>query len=88
MHVTHILRSAALAAVVAASLAHGAFAGGETKNQLPFTRPVSQPAATVVIRAGGGFSWTDGAIGMVAGLGVALSGAAGLTLVRRSPRTA
>lgn len=61
---------------------------GEAKNQLPFTRPVSQPT-TIVVQSGGGFSWTDGAIGLAAGIGVAISGAGAVALGRsRSPRTA
>ena len=61
---------------------------GEAKNQLPFTRPVSQPA-TIVVQSGSGFSWTDGAIGLAAGIGVAISGAGAVALGRsRSPRTA
>ena|SRR5947209_1565775 len=58
---------------------------GESKNQAPFTQPV----ATVVVQSGGGFSWTDGGIGLVAGIGVALSGGGALLLARnKSPRTA
>jgi hypothetical protein len=56
---------------------------GEPKNEPPFTRP-----ATVVVVSGGGFSWTDGAIGGVAGLGVAIAGTGALLVARRSPRTA
>jgi hypothetical protein len=62
---------------------------GEPKNELPFTRPVvTQQPATVVIESSNGFKWTDGAIGLAAGIGVALSGAAIVGLTRRSPHTA
>lgn len=119
MHVTQILRSSAVAAVGAAVLAQTALAGGEPKNEWPFTRPVvtrttqastavakappeirgepknelpftrvvTQPA-TIVVRSDGGFSWTDGALGLVAGVGIALSGAAAVGLTRRSPQAA
>ena len=57
---------------------------GEAKNQAPFTRPV----AVVVASSRGGFSWADGGIGGLAGIGIALVGAVALTAVRKSPRTA
>ncbi len=64
---------------------------GEPKNELPFTRPVSEPA-TIVVRGSSGFSWTDGAIGLIAGLGVAIVGVGATTLARGAqrgtPRTA
>jgi hypothetical protein len=122
MYRTQFLRSSAVAAVGAAVLAQTALAGGEPKNELPFTRPVvvaratqatpsvtqtspeirgepknelpftrpvvTQQPATVVIQSSDAFSWTDGAIGLAAGVGVALSGAAAVGLTRRSPHTA
>jgi hypothetical protein len=121
MYRMQFLRSTAVAAVGAAVLAQTALAGGEPKNELPFTRPVvvaratqatssatqtspeirgepknelpftrpvvTQPA-TVVIQSSNGFRWTDGAIGLAAGIGVALSGAAVVGLTRRSPHAA
>ena len=54
---------------------------GEPKNELPFTRPVEQPA-TIVVRGSSGFSWTDGAIGLLAGLGIATVGAGATVLGR------
>ena len=64
---------------------------GEPKNELPFTRPVAQPA-TIVVQASGGFSWTDGAIGLVSGLGLAIVGVGATGLARgarrETPRTA
>jgi hypothetical protein len=127
MHATQLLfskrllRSTIILAVTAVFLAQTALAGGEPKNELPFTRPVvtratqatpsvtqtspeirgepknelpftrpvvTRQPATVVIQSSGGFSWTDGAIGLAAGVGVALSGAAAVGLTRRSPHTA
>ena len=64
---------------------------GEPKNELPFTRPVEQPA-TIVVRGSSGFSWIDGAIGLIAGLGVAIVGVGATVLARgaqrETPRTA
>ncbi len=60
---------------------------GEAKNELPFTRPVSTPP-TLIVKTRGGFNFTDGAIGALAGIGVALSAAAALALARKSPRFA
>lgn len=57
---------------------------GEAKNELPFTGPTT----VVVASTGGGFDWTDAAIGGVAGLGIALSGAGVVLVARRSPQTA
>jgi hypothetical protein len=54
---------------------------GEPKNKPPFTRPVPR-APTIVVRAGGGFDWTDAGIGAAAGLGVALAAAGGVGFVR------
>ena len=45
-------------------------------------------AASSVIQSSDGFSWPDGAIGLAAGIGVALSGAAAVGLTRRSPQPA
>jgi hypothetical protein len=104
-----------LAAVL--TLAPIALAGGEPKNEPPFTRPVGQrtslgitttaranpaiqgepkneppftrPATVVVVSGGnGGFDWTDGGIGVAAGIGIALAGAGAMVLTRKSPRTA
>jgi hypothetical protein len=111
-----ILRTTAVAFAAAAGFAQAAFAGGEPKNEWPFTRPVAQRTqqaaqhtaaqadpviqgepkndlpftrpATVVVVSGGGFSWTDGAIGGAAGLGVAIAGSGALLVARKSPRTA
>ena len=56
---------------------------GEPKNEPPFTRP-----ATVVVVSSSGFDWTDGGIGVAAGIGIALAGAGAMALTRKSPRTA
>lgn len=119
MTATPFIRITAVAFAGAAILVQPALAGGEPKNQWPFTRPVptrtvqaaihsqstSSPLiqgepkneppftnpvapATIIVRGGDGFSWTDGAIGLAAGIGVALSGGAALALARKSPRTA
>ena len=120
MHTNVIARTTALVAVAAALLAQPALAGGEPKNELPFTRPVathelqgttrqtktSDPViqgepknelpftrpvaepATVVVQTAAGFDWTDGALGLVAGVGIALALSAAFALTRKSPRTA
>ena len=59
---------------------------GEAKNEPPFSNPAA-PAA-VIVRSGNGFSWSAGAIGLAAGIGIALSGGATVALARKSPRTA
>ena len=56
---------------------------GEAKNELPFTRPVEQPD-TIVLRQDQGFVWRDGALGALAGVGLAAAGAGSLALRRRS----
>ena len=61
--------------------------GGEQKNELPFTQPGSD-VTPVVVRGGDGFDWTDGGIGVAAGIGIALAGAGAMVLDRKSPRTA
>lgn len=57
---------------------------GEPKNEAPFTRPTT----IVVAASSGGFNWADGAIGSVAGVGLALSAAGVLVATRRVPRAA
>jgi hypothetical protein len=52
---------------------------GEAKNGQPFTQPVLTPA--VLVRANGGFDWGDAAIGVAAGLGIALAMVGALLLV-------
>jgi hypothetical protein len=75
-----VTRSSQEAAVIPSS--NAARLQGEPKNQPPFT-----DRATVVVREdGGGFNWGDSGIGLVAGVGITLSGAA-LLFTRRSPRT-
>ena len=56
---------------------------GEPKNELPFTRP-----ATIILATDRRFDWTAGGIGAAAGIGMTLAGASGLTLARKSPRSA
>ena len=60
---------------------------GEQKNEPPFTQPVPD-VKPVVVRGGDGFDWTDGGIGVAAGIGIALAGAGAMVLARKSPRTA
>lgn len=116
MTYAQFLRSTAVGLAAAGILAQSALAGGEPKNQWPFTRtldnrstqgvarstvpaPMSQgemkneapfvrPATIVAAGSGGGFSWTDAAIGGVAGIGVALAGAGALAVARKPPRPA
>jgi hypothetical protein len=110
-----LLRTIAAGIGAAALLAQSAAAGGEPKNEWPFTRPVgtrttqaahgspqrapliqgepkNEPPftrpATVVVTTARGFSWTDGTVGALAGIGIALAGGGGALIVRRSPRTA
>jgi hypothetical protein len=59
---------------------------GEPKNEPPFSNPAAP--ATVIVRTSNGFNWSDGAIGLATGIGIALSGGAALALARKSPRTA
>lgn len=135
MTYSSIIRSTAVGLVAAAVLAGSAFAGGEPKNQWPFTRsverttqvatkraqadaatralelrseamnrryhlggyapqgeakneiPFTEPP-TVVVRSSAGFDWTSGGIGVISGIGLALAGAAGTALARKSPRSA
>jgi hypothetical protein len=70
--------------VMKSSHAEAAPIRGEAKNQAPFTRPVT----VVVASSRGGFSWADGGIGGLAGIGITVIGAVALTAVRKSPRTA
>jgi len=44
------------------------------------------PAGPLVARPGGGFDWTDAALGAVAGVGVGFAVTGGLTLARGSRR--
>jgi hypothetical protein len=62
-------------------------ARAEAKDEKQFTTDSSQRPATVIVPSKTGFSLTDGAIGAVAGIGIALSGGAALALARKSPRT-
>jgi hypothetical protein len=56
---------------------------GEPKNEAPFVGP-----APLVSSSSGDFNWTDGAIGGIAGIGIALTAAGVLTVWRKPPRTA
>ena len=76
---TRILRISAAGVLLAAVLVQAAVAAGTPKHAPPATRPVNQPA-TIVVRGSTGFSWADGAIGLVAGLGIAIVGAGALAL--------
>jgi hypothetical protein len=115
MQLTHLIRTIAAGVAAAAFIAQGALAGGEPKNEWPFTRPVdtrstqaakhaaaadpviqgepkNEPPFTrpVIVVASGstGFSWRDGALGGVGGVGLALAGAGAVLAKRKSPRTA
>ena len=55
---------------------------GESKNEPPFV----QPALTA--SSGEAFNWTDGAVGALAGIGLAMSAAGVLLIARKSPQTA
>jgi hypothetical protein len=57
---------------------------GEAKNQVPFIRP----ATVVVAGETGGFDWTAGGLGVVAGIGLALAGTGAVLVTRKSPQTA
>jgi hypothetical protein len=57
---------------------------GEAKNDQPFNQPVVSP--TPLVRSSGGFDWGDAAIGLAAGIGLALMLAGLLVAMRRSPR--
>ena len=57
---------------------------GEPKNQPPFVKP----APIVISSTDTGFNWTDGAIGAVAGIGIALLVAGARSVSRKSPQAA
>jgi len=56
---------------------------GEPKNEPPFVRP-----ALAASSSGDVFDWTDGAIGLLAGIGITLFAAGVLLIARRSTVTA
>ena len=80
-----LIRTTIVSLAGAAILGQPAIAGGEPKNQWPFTRP-----ATIVVASSGsdGFDWTAGAIGAGAGLGLALAGTGAVLVARKSPLSA
>lgn len=117
MQLNRSIRSTLIVLLGAATLAASASAGGEPKNEWPFTRPVgnratqavassssvkqpviqgepkneppfTRPATVIVQSSGGGFSWTDAGIGLMAGIGIAASAAGVAMLAHRSPLTA
>jgi hypothetical protein len=117
MHTNRTIRSTVITVGCAAILAGPAFAGGEPKNEWPFTRqvdlraaqaatrstakpaamitgePKNEPpftrAATMIAQSGSSFSWPDAGIGLIAGIGLAATGAGLLTLkLHKSPQTA
>ena len=114
MHTARTIRSTLITAGCAAILAGPAFAGGEPKNERPFTHqvntratqaaatstakpappisgeaknelPFTRTAAGIVQSSGGGFSWPDAGIGLIAGIGLTATGAALLTLKSNKP---
>ena len=115
MQLSHLIRTTAAGFAAAAVVTQGALAGGEPKNEWPFTRtvdtratqaanhagvadpiiqgePKNEPPFTrpVVVTASGGtgFSWRDGALGGLGGIGITLAGAGALLATRKSPRPA
>ena len=83
LQLMHLIGTTAAGLAAAAVVTQGALAGGEPKNEPPFTRPV-----VVVASSRSGFSWRDGAIGGLGGVGITLAGAGALLATRRSPRPA
>jgi hypothetical protein len=80
------IRTALAAVIAVVVLAPSAFAGGEPKNQPPFTQRVPQPTTTIVVeRPTGGFHWVDALIGAGAMLGTGLAGG-GAIAVRSNRR--
>ena len=115
LQLMHLIGTTAAALAAAAVVTQGALAGGEPKNEWPFTRsveprstqaakhadvsnptiqgePKNEPPFTrpvvVVASSRSGFSWRDGAIGGLGGVGITLAGAGALLATRRSPRPA
>ena len=115
MQLTHLIGATAAGLAAVAVIAQGAFAGGEPKNEWPFTRtiaprstqaaahtaasdpiiqgePKNEPPFTrpvvVVANSSSGFSWRDGALGGLGGVGITLAGAGALLATRKSPRPA
>ena len=56
---------------------------GEPKNEPPFVQP-----ALTTTSSGGAFNWIDGAVGALAGIGLAVAAAGVLLIARKSPQTA
>jgi hypothetical protein len=107
------LTGVAAALIVSGALAANAFAGGEPKNEWPFTRPAGDRTQAVIRSShadvaiqgerknevpftrtaviatanSAGFDWTSGAIGAVAGVGLALAGTGLVLTARKSPRS-
>ena len=86
MTFTRTIRTALAAVGAVVVVAPSAFAGGEPKNQPPFTRPVPQTTTIVVEQPAGGFHWVDALIGAGAVLGTGLAGGGALAI--RSGRRA
>ena len=115
MQITRLIATTLAGLASSALLAQGALAGGEPKNEWPFTRhvdsrsaqaathqlqtepaiqgePKNEPPFTrpVVVAAAtrSGFSWHDGAVGGLGGIGLAVAGAGSVLALRKSPRIA
>ncbi len=56
---------------------------GEPKNEPPFVQPALSTASS-----GGAFNWIDGAVGALAGIGLAVATTGVLLIARKSPQTA
>jgi hypothetical protein len=56
---------------------------GEPKNEPPFVQPTLSTASS-----GGAFNWIDGAVGALAGIGLAVAATGVLLIARKSPQTA
>src|SRR4051794_12739290 len=106
MHIARTIRSTVITVACAAILVGPALAGGEPKNELPFTPHVTSRAqaaanvppkpepmtngeaknaspftgpATATAQSSNGFSWPDGGIGLIVGIGLTATLAALLT---------
>ena len=93
------IRIGTAALIVAGALSPVALAGGEPKNEWPFTRAVADRSLSQVQVTGtqavespvtggadGGFDWGDAGIGVAAGAGIAALIGGGLLLTHRGPR--
>jgi hypothetical protein len=81
---THVVQAPYTHVVTAPAMQFGsAPPTGESKSQLPFTRPVAATSSTTfVVRRSDGFDWADAAIGAVFALGASAAAVGAVIVVR------